>query len=449
MAGASPSFAVVAGVVSLLALAGCGADEERAAGRPPHVVFVLVDGLRADRVGWYGGEAGLTPFLDGLAGSSSVFWHAYAPSDSTFPVLASLFTSRFPSQLGIDAVTARLERRQPTLAQALREAGYATAFFSAHPLLNAGLGYGRGFELARVYYEARKQRVTRLTSDALVWLDRTRAARPEAPVFLLLHLLDLHEPWRLHPAFATVLERRGEGSEQLGKLAELAARDLRFAEMSSEEAELGRILYDAEVAGLDGPLQKLFEELGARGILSDAIVVVTSDHGTELLDHGGRGFGHALWDEVIRVPLLVKRPGQLARSDVDEVVSLVDLAPTLLEAAGLPAPPAFQGRSRLDALAGRSWLRRLAEPGAHGTAYSERAVQGGPAGQHARAVIHRSGKLIESGDGAREFYDLASDPAERRPDGLGPRDSFPARAELERVRAELARGAVATAVDRH
>jgi arylsulfatase A-like enzyme len=444
MAGASASFARVAGVVSLLALAGCGADEERAAARPPDVVFVLVDGLRADRVGWYGGAAGLTPFLDGLAGSSSVFWHAYAPADSTIPVLASLFTSRFPSQHGVETLTARLGRRELSLAQALRSAGYATAFFSAHPLLSARLGLGRGFEMGRVYYEVRKQRVTRLGSDALAWLERTHATRPEAPVFLFLHLMDVHEPWKLHPALAKV---RGEAPEHLGKLAELAGRDLRFAAMSSEEAELARVLYDAEVAGLDASLRQLFAELDARGILSDAIVVVTSDHGVELLDHGGRGYGHALWDEVIRVPLLVKRPGQLVRSDVDEVVSLVDLAPTLLAAAGIPVPPTFQGRSRLDALQGRSWLRRLAEPGPHGTAYSERAVRGEPR-QHARAVVHRSGKLIEAGDGTREFYDLASDPAEGRRDALGPRDTFPVRGELERVRAELARG-VATAVDRH
>ena len=435
----SHSVAAIASLVLPLALAGCRAEEEREAEPRPHVVFVLIDSLRADRVGWYGGGTGLTPFLDGLADTSSVFWNAYAPSSSTCPVIASLFTSRFPSQHRIETHKSRLDRSEFTLAELLRPAGYATALFSANPLLNVGLGYGRGFDVARAYYAPRKQRLDRIATDALDWLRRTRAAKPEAPVFLFIHLMEAHEPWKpADAALAAVAARRGADPERLEKLRELARSGPLLAAMSGEQLELARDLYDAEVVGLDAPLRDFFAELERLGILSNALVVVTSDHGTELLDHGGRGFGHSLYDELIHVPLLVKRPGQTERTDVRDVVSLVDLTPTILDAGGIALSARFEGRSQLAALRGRSWLRRLAEPGTGGSAYSELPARKPPA-QHARAMIFRSSKLIEGSDGASEAYDLESDPEERRPEGLAPAALGPVRDELERLRGKLTR----------
>jgi arylsulfatase A-like enzyme len=434
----SRSVAMIASLVPLLALAACRAEEEeREAERRPNVVFVLINSLRADRVGWSGGGTGLTPFLDGLAETSSVFWSAYAPSSSTSPVLASLFTSRFPSQHRVETHKSRLDRSEFVLAELLGSAGYATALFSANPLLNVGLG--RGFDVARAYYAPQKQRLDRLAPDACDWLRRTRAARPEAPVFLFLHLMEAHEPWQPPgEALSAVAARRGADPKRLERLHELARSGPRLAAMSGEQLELARDLYDAEVAGLDAPLRAFFAELERLGILSNAIVLVTSDHGIELLDHGGRGFGHSLYEELIHVPLLVKRPGQTERNDVRDVVSLVDLTPTILAAAGIALSARFEGRSQLEALRGRSWLRRLAEPGTGGSAYSEMPGRELP-GRHARALVLRSSKLIEGSDGASESYDLASDPGERRPHGLDPAALAPVRAELERQRGELTR----------
>jgi len=341
----------VSWLLVVAAVAGCHAREHAEAERRPDVIVILIDTRRADRVGWYGGGTGLTPSLDGLANEGTVFWNAYAPGSWTCPVVASLFTSRFLSQHRVETYASVLDPSEQTLAEELRVAGYATAAFTANVLLNAGHGYGQGFDEYRVYGEGLlKARASVLTRDALAWIDRTTDERPDEPFFLYLHLMEPHEP--LQPpteALEAVAARAGTDPARLERLRDLARSAPFLAIMPPAQVERARELYDAEVASLDLPLHSFFTALAQLEILQGAIVIVTADHGEEFLEHGGAGHGHTLYNEVSHVPLLARLPQQQRRIDVRDVVSLVDLAPTILDAAGVLAPAAFEGRSRLQA----------------------------------------------------------------------------------------------------
>ena len=192
-------------------------------------------------------------------------------------------------------------------------------------------------------------------------------------------------------------------------------------------------VYDAEVLSLDTELRRLFKGLGARGLLENAIVVVTSDHGEEFKEHGLIGHEKTLFGEVTRVPLLMALPGRDAPAEVTEAVSLVDLAPTLLSLIGRPIPPSFEGRSLLS---------RSGQASPSGLAYSELIVPetGGwrRFGPHQRSVVRGGHKLIAGIGGEMEYYDLRRDPAERNPNALSEAERAALREELEKVQQGIA-----------
>lgn len=392
------------------------------------MVVILADTLRADRLGAYGNTRGLTPFLDGLAARGVVFEHAFAQSSWTNPSVASLFTSRFQSQHGIVTFASVLPPSAPTLASALRDHGYATGGFLANGLVSAGKGFDRGFEEYRALWPefapppapARKRRAEAIDELALAWLDRLQE-RATRPVFLYLHYVEPHPPYS--PP-ASVLDRVLDGRPRPD--VDLMSTRMTFAPFDAPDDETRRdleLVYDAEVASLDESLKRLFTELERRGFLQRAVVVFTSDHGEEFADHGSFGHGKTLYNELIRVPLILALPGQTEGRRIEDVVSLVDVAPTVLDLAGTFRPPDFEGRSLRPVVerdGGGAWTRlafwRRPEPVA---AFSELLVA--PEEQHDRQRPHESAivlgarKLIVGSQGESEAYDLASDPAERTP----------------------------------
>jgi hypothetical protein len=202
--------------------------------------------------------------------------------------------------------------------------------------------------------------------------------------------------------------------------------------------------YDAEVMAIDAALARLFSALERRGILGRATVVVTADHGEEFQEHGLLGHGGSLYEALVHVPLVVVTPDGGRGHVVERVVSLVDLAPTLLERAGVSIPASFEGRSFARLLDGGGWgaaarrsLGGLFETTPISSAYSERLAPAnaapGEAHAHARAVILGRKKLIVRRDGGRAFYALDEDPLEGDADGVGEPD----RARLEGRLAEL------------
>lgn len=430
------------------ALAACAAPA------PPDILIVVIDALRADHVGAYGERAELTPFLNDFASRAHVFHRAYAPCSWTMPSVASLFTSRYQSQHGSIAFGSVLGDAEVTLAEILKERRYATAGFSANILVRPGVGFGQGFDSFEVYFDASgKERAERINREALSWLDRLRAgAPPRPPLFLYLHYMEPHEPL-IPPADALeqIAARHQRSAAERGQTAALMAKWIPLERIPAIALPLVHDLYEAEVLAADAQLQALFAALDARGLLANTIVAVTADHGEEFYDHGRIGHGRTLYEEVLRVPLLVRLPGQSARVDVQDVVSLVDLAPTLLDLARIPRPASFEGhslrRSLRESAPGRylDAVRRLFRPAPEGSAYAELIAldrdEKGRGKPHDRAIIAGSRKLIHRVDGEPEGYDLRSDPGETAPHGLSVKDRAQLAAAMERMRSRLAHAA--------
>jgi arylsulfatase A-like enzyme len=397
----------------------------------PNVVVVVIDTLRADRLGVLGNTRGLTPFLDSLADRSVVFHRAYAASCWTQPSVASLFTSRFQSQHGIVSPASKLDPSEVTLAEVLQEHGYSTAAFSANGLIAAIHGYGQGFDTYKALFGKQsprnakrlvKYRAEEINAMARAWLDQLPAAGNK-PFFLYLQYLEPHTPY----AAPDEMLRRTFGDRPHPDLEKITL-EMQFGNWAAPDPPTLRDIvdaYDAEVASADAGVRELYAILQERHLLDNTVVVVTADHGEGLLDHGLLGHGGTLYEEVIHVPLLVVPPGGVARLDVQRPVSLLDVAPTLLDVAGIAAPPPFEGHSLGPVLwqAEHPWRARVRAPWAHEAkplpVFSEHIVPADSADQrirpHERAIIVEQAKLIVGVNGERESYDLAADPGEHTP----------------------------------
>lgn len=294
-----------------------------AAGAPPNLLLLVLDGLRADRV-----DAERTPNLMRLARAGTWFQQARTIAPWTRPSVASLFTGVPPARHGVvserpDALLPEL----PTLAGVLRAAGYATAAFSANRHLDPAFGLARGFSRARVGDE---------DGAALrdIVLAHLGAQAPE-PWFVFAFLMDTHFPLRHRPEFdrSSGIAAPLRNAAELGPGYDRAARGV--AEPTPDEVRKLEALYDENVRYADARVGELLDGLAARGALARTIVVVTADHGEAFGEHGSFFHGHDLHDELLRVPLFVAGPGVPAGATRTDPVSLVDLPATLLAWLGV------------------------------------------------------------------------------------------------------------------
>lgn len=341
------SFAHLAPLLLTLSLAAC-TEAER-----PNLILISLDTMRADRLSAYGRiERETTPVLDRLAAEAALFTDCLAPSTVTGPSHLSLFTGQYPTRHGLTENGARA-RPGYTLASLLAEAGYETAGFTGGGYLRESFGLAHGFET----YRARGGPLARFKRTfetslphALQWL---KQRDEERPFFLFLHGYDPHCPYEASEAslrpFARVVPAPFDPAGRCGESDYLPLlEEGRFGERELTHLE---DLYDALVAGADRSLKPLVRYLRTSGLLERSILVFASDHGEGLGEHGWIGHGR-LWDEQASVPLFVRFPGGRFAGRYDAPVSLVDVAPTLLEALGLPVPEGVQGESLMPLLRG-------------------------------------------------------------------------------------------------
>jgi len=397
---------------SILALASfsCAAESEQG---PPNVFVVVVDTLRADRVDVSNdgkkSATRLTPFLDSLAETSTVFHRAYSTSAWTSPAVASLFTSRYAIQHGVLGFDSVLADPELTLAEILSKRGYESGGFSSNVLIGRGRGFQQGFDFFReegtrpIAGLRHSERSVQTARRALAWID-DRQPDSVAPVFVYLHVIDPHVPYA--PDRVAMARVFGEGPRpDTGRVNRTMQKHLETGIDDTTRSDV-RALYDAEVSSTDAGLEYFFSELAKRALLDNSIVVVTSDHGEELWDHGMFGHHHSLYDEVIRVPLMIRGSGQKRRHDVFEAVSLLDIAPTLIEMLRAKPVEAFEGRSLLPVI-------EDGEGDAPSAVVSELLlIPGFRRTPHERTVIVGDTQLIRHFDGVERFIDLSADATE-------------------------------------
>jgi len=370
------------------------------------LLLVSIDTLRADHLPSWGYPRDTAPFLAALAARGTLFEQAIAPAPSTTPSHMSLFTALQPSVHGLlgNAALGSLPDGLRTLAELLRREGFATAAVTEGGGLALHLGFERGFDRYvenPVPIPHRPGLQAPVSFDAgLRWLRAHRDRRS----FLFLHTYEVHGPYRAPDAYAALFTQTPPGLEPPPGL----------------RPHQRPVHYDREIRFVDDELRRLLTALEAEGRLARTLLVLTSDHGEEFLEHGWIGHGATLPEEVLRVPLLLVGPGIPAGRRISQPVGLVDLAPTLLELLGAPPLPEAMGRSFAS-------LLRNAQPPRNSDAhpiFSETWFEAGfgaegpkPVSQPSYAVRVGSRKLVRlrDGEGFRyAYYDLAADPSEQR-----------------------------------
>jgi len=331
------------GVTGLLAaLASCSATDSAP---PPNILLVTVDTLRADVLGAYGASDARTPRIDQLAREGTLYERAITPMPLTRPAHFSIFTSRYPREHGVVNNALSLPEDATTLAERLREHGYRTGAFVGVHLLSTEAGAAQGFDAFGEVDAKTKYRSGDLVVDeALSWLAEQSS---NAPIFLWVHLFDPHLPYEPPPRFIENVDPVLAESHPT-----LAWRDLRNlaeergGDLPAEVLAYGRSLYRAEVAATDFEIGRLLDGFGELRNLDDTVVVFTADHG-ECFERGVY-FEHAdcLHRGALRIPLILRHPLTFAAGKRESTpVSSLDLAPSLLAAAGLPSEESFKGES--------------------------------------------------------------------------------------------------------
>jgi arylsulfatase len=397
--------------VILLAAAVAAGCQKGSAPPPPRsgsgrsVLLVTIDTLRADHLGAYGYRRSTSPRLDALAREGTLFRQAYTYWPKTRGSMAIMLTGRRPSQNGYSKTHPMLVGFNPTLASVLREAGYETAAVVDNPNVAAQLGYGKGFDAFRETWEepalvTETDRARAITEGARRFFAGTHAR----PFFLWLHYVNPHAPYTPPPPFDTAFldEEARRGARLPVVPGYHGGIPKQWAVAGQDRLGYYVAQYDGEIAAVDREVGAVMDALQESAAAGRTIVVVTSDHGESLGEHGYYfDHGEDLFDPSLAIPLIVVVPGAPAAQRSDLLASTLDVVPTILDALKVSYPPELAGRSLLAAVLGRplSGRDRL-------YAQNERNLS---------AALDSRHKLVltPEGDGERAaLYDRVADSAE-------------------------------------
>jgi arylsulfatase A-like enzyme len=460
---------------ALVGLVGCSTRDASPPG-PANVVLISIDTLRADRLNSYGyGARVVSPEMDRLAAEGVVFETHITASPWTTPAHLSLLTSLSPSAHGVmapisqiwgrlkrgESAAQRLAEEHVTLAEVLSSEGYATAAFTGGRTVDPRIGFDQGFDL----YDTSQ---TKLADDTLVpvveWIETHR----ETPFFLFWHTFEVHAPY-LETHFVREVVPEEEAARLETAFQELAAdrsgvrlwqkkARRRLQRLGLYRLDVCSALYDGGILSADRAVGTLMAALKGAGLYDRTLVVVTSDHGEQLGETAGPGgpvsrdggfynsHGHTLYEEIIRVPLILKLPGgHPAGRRVAEVTRAIDVMPTVLDVLGLPGPSAMQGTSLRPLWSGQRVEEREAFTEAVNEPFESKSLRSGrhkyilsfdweQVEEYGRAAVPERADIVE-------LYDLLSDPVEKRnlmvdpsPEAAALGEGFDA--ELRRVAAE-------------
>lgn len=412
-------------------------------GAPPNVIFILVDTLRADRLGCYGRTGDLSPLMDQLAGEGVLFERTIASSSWTLPSVASYFCGYYPTVHKVTSYQEALKKWRAagevryfgdeftTLAELLQANGYETAGFSANPFVTRKYGFAQGFDHFDSSFANNSTPGDVVNAAALRWLAARQSSKP---FFLYLHYMDVHDPYKASARFVEPLtdaverlpdkrllterERRKHG-RFFGKSA-MAYRDNPRHAKLFQYADYWQARYDSGVPQADAYLADLRGKLTEMGVWENALVVLTADHGESLGEHLIWAHGLSAHQDQLHVPLILRWRGALPRGRrVSQTVRLFDVMPTLLELLRIETPAGIQARSLGGLIRGEAAL----VPPALAEAVKQKPGE--------KALVVDQWKLLAyTSEDRYELYNLDDDPTEQN--DLAAR--FPQRAARLRAR---------------
>jgi choline-sulfatase len=395
----------------------------RGSAPPQYIILVFMDAVRPDHLGCYGYERNTSPHIDALAREGALFEGAVSQAPWTLSSLATVVSSTFPSQHGArrkEGVNVALKGGEGTFVEILAAGGYRTCAMSTAKLYTAALGLVQGFDesyvIGRYNDILEKVAAMELSGAAITWLRRHK----DEKCFLVIHHYDTHYPYKASASCINRFDPDYNGEYRL-KFGDSSLRILkkarvgRLSEIGLTERDIRHIkaLYDCEIVRTDASLGRLIDSLATWDCLDKSMIIITADHGEEFLEHGSVDHGQTVYDESIRVPLVVFAPSCVgAGSRIPDQVGLIDLGPTVLQAAGMAIPAEFEGRSLMPLMSSRfeasgGDLRPCGIPYSY---YVAEALAHRPERKALRCPPHKL--IIDPFLGTAELYHLGEDPHE-------------------------------------
>ena len=354
-------FILLAGVVF-----ACGGKEGEKVKDRLNVLLISIDTLRPDHLGCYGYGKDTSPNIDALADRGAIFLNTVSSTCWTLPAHMSLLTGTDISVHGVANDGISLHRGIPLLAEILQQKGFSTAAFCSSPYLNPAFGFDRGFDVyhntdldekgfedtifledrdqwQEVHEEVTSPRIERLAVD---WLNQHK----DEQFFLFLHMWDPHFDFVPPPPYNTRFDSDYKGN--------VTSKHFMFnndinEKMAPRDLEHIIALYDGEIAFTDHHLGLVFDRLKELGLFDKTLIIVTGDHGEEFFEHGNKGHRITLYDESVKIPLIVILPGRdLKGKKIADQAGIIDIASTILDYLGLPVKLPMHGRSLLPLLEG-------------------------------------------------------------------------------------------------
>ena len=327
-----------------------GADASRPPPPPLNLLLITIDTLRADHLSCYGYPRPTSPTIDRLAREGALFEEAITTRGQTWPSLTSLFTGEYPLVHGVRTNGQRMAAGRRTLAVDLSEAGYRTAAF----LTNMSEAHHPGIDTIVA--------CRRLGAPQWRWDDAAVAAgldllekTPRGPWFLWFHLIDPHMPYAPPKPWDAVYRERGAGVPPRAHQGDFRDLALSTAAVSQSVVDEYVALYDGQINAVDVNVARILAALDSLGLRDRTLIVLVADHGEDHFERN-RYFGHScsIYQQTVRVPLIISLPGQIRAGIIAEPIEMIDLRPTILELLGRDAPRGIQGSSRAERVAGGS-----------------------------------------------------------------------------------------------
>ncbi len=321
-------------LLALVCLGGCNGGSETAR----NVIIISIDTLRADRLGCYGYDRPTSPALDLFAAAGTLFDNAVAQSPWTLPSHTTMLTGLYPHRNGVVDESKVLLPDVPTLASILSKEGFMTGAMMNSHWLSRKQGLSQGFLTFQGFPELGPVQGRAITDSAISWLDKYG----DQQFFLFLHYYDVHSDYTPDSEFREMFIGPYDGYAD-GSTSQL--QQIRDGELTYKPEDIKHVsdLYDAEIRQLDRQLGRLFDHVAKSGLDSNTLIVFTSDHGEEFLEHGGVLHGRTMYREILHVPLILRGPGIPQKKTITDLCMVADIVPTVLARLDIDVEHSFNG----------------------------------------------------------------------------------------------------------